>query len=91
MTGLAGTLDAIVAARDEQHYLREEFVQSLSHDGLMALMRCLTRARNRDRRDDVTLDYLAREIARRQSPLCAVCAVGAVGVCDERCDFVPGA
>lgn len=88
---LAESLVALVRVREEQHYLRTDYVRALGHEGLMALVRTLTFARDRDRRDDVMLDYLALELARRQAPLCAVCATGATGECDERCDRIAGA
>jgi hypothetical protein len=88
---LAATLEGIVQARDEQHYLRHEYVQALSHEGLMVLVRTLTFARDRDHRDDVMLDYIALELAHRQAPMCRVCECGEPGECDERCDWIAGA
>lgn len=72
-------------------YLRADFLRDLGHDGLMRLLVVLTNTRDRDRADDETLDRIALELARRQSPLCNVCAIGATGACDERCDRIAGA
>lgn len=69
-------------------YLRADFVRESSDDVLVLLIERLTNAPDRDQDDDRTIDQLAREYARRHAPLCNVCAVGAVGSCDERCDFV---
>lgn len=72
-------------------YLRPEFVRECPHDGLMRLLTVITNAPGRDAMDDQTLDQLALELARRQSPLCRVCDCGEPGVCDERCDWIDGA
>lgn len=82
---------ALVDTREEAAYLRTEFVQALDHYGLMLLMRELTNVAGRDHADDLTLDAIALELARRQSPLCRVCALGETGECDERCDRIAGA
>jgi hypothetical protein len=93
---LANTLFADTASAEAiswsgHGYLRAEFLRECGHDGLMRLLTVIARADDRDEQDDMTLDAIALELARRQSPLCAVCAVGATGVCDERCDRIAGA
>jgi hypothetical protein len=72
-------------------YLRPEYLRECPHEALMHLLDVITRAPNRDALDDQALDQVAHEIAARQSPLCRVCALGEPGVCDERCDWIPGA
>jgi hypothetical protein len=83
-------MTTLTLAREPVSYLRPEFLRTLGHEGLMRLLTVITHAPNRDWRDDEALDAIASEVARRQSPLCAVCACGATGVCDERCDWING-
>jgi hypothetical protein len=82
---------ALGVANAPRGYLRAEFLSECGHDGLMRLLSVIARADDRDAQDDLTLDAIALELARRQSPLCAVCATGATGACDERCDRIAGA